>query len=364
MSLRVAMLAPIAWRTPPRHYGPWERVVSLLTEGLVARGVDVTLFATGDSITSARLAWVCPRPYEEAPDIVPKAWECLHIGSVFERAGEFDLIHNHFDFLPLTYSGLVNTPMVTTIHGFSSAGILPVYRAYNGRTAYVSISDADRCPELDYVATVHHGIDLSAFTPRLLADDYLLFFGRFHPDKGAHEAVEIARRCGLRLRMAGIVQDRTYWERLVVPHIDGDRVTYEGSVGPRERDALLGGARALLHPIHFDEPFGLSVVEAMACGTPVIAYARGSMPELVSPGVNGFLVHDVDEAVDAVTRLGEVSRAQCRMTAESRFSIERMVDEYLHVYERAFEVYRPSRTYVHLSHGAAMGEAPTPVGDR
>lgn len=360
MSLRVAMLAPIAWRTPPRHYGPWERVVSLLTEGLVARGVDVTLFATADSLTSARLAWVCPRPYEEAPDIVPKAWECLHVARVLERAGEFDLIHNHFDFLPLTYSGFVDTPMVTTIHGFSSAGILPVYRAYNGRTTYVSISDADRCPELDYVATVHHGIDLAAFTPRLVADDYLLFFGRFHPDKGAHDAVEIARRSGMRLRMAGIVQDRAYWERFVAPHIDGDRVTYEGSVGPCERDRLLGGARALLHPIHFDEPFGLSVVEAMACGTPVIAYARGSMPEIVWPGVNGFLVGDVDDAVRAVARLDEVSRAQCRFMAESRFSVEQMVDRYLRVYERMFELSLAAGPCVRMSKRAPRDEAPAP----
>lgn len=363
MTMRVAMLAPIAWRTPPRHYGPWERVVSLLTEGLAARGIDVTLFATGDSITAARLAWVCPRPYEEAPDIIPKAWECLHIASVFERAGEFDLIHNHFDFLPLTYSGLVDTPMLTTIHGFSSAGILPVYRAYNGRTAYVSISDADRCPELDYVATVHHGIDLTAFTPRPHPDDYLLFFGRFHPDKGAHDAVEIARRSGLRLRMAGIVQDRAYWDRFIVPHIDGNRVTYEGSVAPHDRDLLLGGARALLHPIHFDEPFGLSVIEANACGTPVIAYARGSMSEIVTPGVNGFLVGDVDEAVSAVACISEVSRPQCRRTVEERFSVEQMVDRYIGAYEQAFLNSTKARTDVSAVGRATMALQPVRVGD-
>ena len=277
---------------------------------------------------------------------MPKAWECLHIASVFEQAARFDVIHNHFDFLPLSYSSLVDTPMVTTVHGFSSRGILPVYRAYNGRTAYVSISDADRCPELDYVATVHHGVDLRRFTARWVPDDYLLFFGRFHPDKGAHEAVEIARRSGKRLRMAGIVQDRGYWEQHVVPHIDGEQVTYEGSVGPLERDRLLGGARALLHPIGFEEPFGLSVVEAMACGTPVIAYPRGSMPEIVEPGVNGYLVKDVDEAVHAVSRLDRLSRERCRATVEARFSSEQMVDRYLHVYEQIFRLDPHERTGV------------------
>jgi len=269
--MRIAMLAPIAWRVPPRHYGPWERVVWLLTEGLVDRGVDVTLFATADSQTRARLIAVCPRPYEEDPSLDPKVWECLHISEVFERAGEFDLIHNHFDFLPLSYSGLVRTPVLTTIHGFSSERILPVYRKYNRRTYYVSISNADRHPDLDYVATVYHGIDLESFTLRTEPGDYLLFFGRMHPDKGAREAIEVARRSGMPLKMAGIIQDRAYFEQEVAPFIDGRQIQYLGSVGPADRDRLLGGAYALLHLINFDEPFGLSVVEAMACGTPVVA---------------------------------------------------------------------------------------------
>lgn len=330
---RVAMLSPIAWRTPPRHYGPWELVVSLLSEGLIARGVDVTLFATADSITSGTLHAVCPRPYEEDPEIMPKVWECLHISEVFEHAHEFDLIHNHFDFLPLSYSGLVSTPLVTTIHGFSSPRILPVYRKYNGRTWFVSISNADRAPDLDYVATVYHGIDMRQFNYTAEPDDYLVFFGRFHPDKGPHEAIEIARRCGMRLHMAGIVQDREYWRERVEPHIDGVHVIYEGAVGPEKRARLLGRARALLHPIHFEEPFGLSVVEAMACGTPVIAYPRGSMPEIVQSGENGWRVEDVDEAVEAVGRLGEISRARCREIVQERFSVERMVGDYMSVYE-------------------------------
>jgi glycosyltransferase involved in cell wall biosynthesis len=274
--LRIAMLSSIAWRTPPRHYGPWERVVSLLTEGLVARGMDVTLFATADSETRARLHAVCPRGYEEDPTIAPKVWECLHIAGVFEHAGDFDLIHNHFDFLPLTYSRLVKTPVLTTIHGFSSPGILPVYRRYGDRAFYVSISDADRQPDLRYVATIHHGIDLESFTFRAERGDYLLFFGRIHGDKGAREAIEIADRAGFPLILSGIIQDEEYFRKEVEPRIDGSRVRYPGSAGPALRDELLGGAAALLHPIQFDEPFGLSassptsMVRWMRCG----AWAR------------------------------------------------------------------------------------------
>lgn len=230
--LRIAMLAPIAWRVPPRAYGPWERVVSILTEGLVARGADVTLFATADSRTSARLAAVAPRPYAEPPGLDAKVWECLHIAHAFERAAEFDLIHNHFDFLPLSYSALVRTPVLTTIHGFSSERILPVYERYNDATHYVAISDADRHSRLDYAATIHHGIPLEEFTFRREPDDYLLFFGRIHPDKGAAEAIAVARQAGRRLLLAGIVHDEAYFAREVAPHLDGDRVAFMGLADP------------------------------------------------------------------------------------------------------------------------------------
>jgi len=336
-ALRLAMLAPVAWRTPPRHYGPWERVTSLLTEALVARGVDVTLFATADSATAGRLHAVAPAGYEEDRALEPKVWECLHISELFERAGEFDLIHNQFDFLPLTYSRLVSTPMVTTIHGFSSPRILPVYRKYNGHVHYVSISDADRAPDLEYIATIYHGIDIGEFTFRAEPDDYLLFFGRMHQDKGAAEAVEIARRAGKRLIMAGIVQDREYFEQRVEPYIDGERVSYVGSVGPTRRDELLGGASALLHPIDFNEPFGLSVVEAMACGTPTIAFERGSMRELIRPRRNGFLVGGVDEAIAAVGMIDRIDRHEVRRAVEERFTVDRMAERYLDVYRRILE---------------------------
>jgi glycosyltransferase involved in cell wall biosynthesis len=330
--LRVAVLAPVSWRVPPRTYGPWEQFASLLTEGLVERGVDVTLFASGDSETAARLASVVPRAYSEDPDVDPKVSECLHIAHVFERAGEFDVIHNSFDFLPLTYSGLVETPVLTTIHGFSSPRILPVYQRYNSTCAYVAISDADRHPSLDYLATIHHGIDTDAFSLHPAPGSYLLFFGRIHPDKGTAEAIDVAERLDLPLVIAGIVQDQGYFEECVAPRIDGDRVRFIGTVGAEERSEILGGAHALLHLIGFDEPFGYSVVEAMACGTPVIAFRRGSMPELIEDGVTGFLVDGLDQAVAAVGRAGAADRAAIRAQAVDRFGQARMIDAYLDAY--------------------------------
>jgi glycosyltransferase involved in cell wall biosynthesis len=335
--MRIAMLSPIAWRTPPRHYGPWESVVSLLTEGLVSRGYDVTLFATGDSVTSGKLHAVCARGYEEDHSIISKVWECLHISELFEHAEEFDIIHNNFDFLPLTYTGFITTPVVTTIHGFSSPGILPVYKKYNGKVFYVSISDADRSPDLDYLKTIHHGIDINQFDFQPEPDDYLLFFGRIHHDKGAKEAIEIARACNKKLILAGIIQEDAYYHRHVEPHLDDDKVVFVGSVGPVERNQLLGKATALLHPINFNEPFGLSVIESMACGTPVIAFNKGSMPELIENSKNGFLVNTVKEAIDAVAHISDIDRACCRRHIEQYFTTNRMVEKYIKVYEAILE---------------------------
>lgn len=218
----------------------------------------MTLFATGDSQTRGRLQSVCPRGYEEDSDILPKVGECLHISEVFEQGDAFDLIHSHFDFLPLTYSGMTATPVVTTIHGFSSPKILPVYKKYNGKCFYVTVSEADKSSELGCTATIHHGIDLGRFTFRPDHGEYLLFFGRIHPEKGTAECIEVARRTGMKLFMAGIIQDQAYFDTKIRPHLDDDRIVYVGSAGPEKRDGLLGGAYALLHPIGFDEPFGLS----------------------------------------------------------------------------------------------------------
>ena len=352
--MRIAVLSPIAWRTPPRHYGPWERVVSLLTEGLVDRGIDVTMFATADSETRGKLHSIAPGPYEEDKSLDPKVWECLHISELFERANEFDLIHNHFDFLPLTYSGLTDTPVLTTIHGFSSEKILPVYKKYNGRTYYASISYSDRSPELDYIGNVYHGIDFENFTFREPEGKYLVFFGRIHPDKGAREAIEIAAQTDMPLILAGIIQDQLYFETEVKPYLDDTKFRYIGSVGPEARDRLLGEAYALLHPIRFNEPFGLSIVECNACGSPVIAFDRGSMRELIADGVNGFIVTDVAEAVEAVGKIKAISRKSCRDFVESRFSRDQMVENYIKIYSQILEEnkredHRPWGYYVVLS---------------
>jgi len=329
--MRVAVLAPISWRVPPRHYGPWEQFVSLLTEGLVERGVDVTLFATADSITSARLQAVAPTGYSEDPTLDAKVWEALHIALLFEQAAEFDLIHNSFDFLPLTFTRLVDTPVVTTIHGFASDATLPVYLEYADRVSYVAISEADRHPALRYAATIPHGIDMASFELGS-GGGPLVFLGRIHRDKGTATAIEVAKRAGVPLVIAGIIQDAEYFESEVEPHLDGEKVSYIGPVDPAGRQHLLGGARALLHLIDFEEPFGLSVVEAMACGTPVIAHARGSMGEIVQDGINGFLVADIDESLAAVEGLAGLDRELVRGSVAVRFDVSRMVDEYLALY--------------------------------
>jgi glycosyltransferase involved in cell wall biosynthesis len=299
---------------------------------LVTAGHHVTLFATADSITAASLRATARCGWSEDATIDAKVAECLHIASVFERAGEFDIIHNGFDFLPLTYSELVATPLVTTIHGFSSDRIIPVYKRYDTTTAYVSISDADRHPDLHYAATIHHGIEIDEFPVQESPGDHLLFFGRIHPDKGTAHAIEVARRCGRRLDIAGIIQDEKYWEDEVAPHVDGDRVRYLGPVDASERAGVLGGARALLHLIDFDEPFGYSVVEAMACGTPVIANSRGSMGELIVDRVTGFLVDDIDSAVAAASSAGQLDRRKIAEIASDRFTVATMIDKYVAVY--------------------------------
>jgi glycosyltransferase involved in cell wall biosynthesis len=332
--MRIAMLAPIAWRTPPRHYGPWELVTSLLTEALVARGVDVTLFATLDSETAGKLDGIVPAAYSEDPSIDAKVWEYRHLSYLFEQADRFDLIHNQADFPAHAFSGLVDTPMVTTIHGFSSERILPMYKPFEDRIHYVAISEADRHPDLRYAATIHHGIVIEDFALNSKGSEDLLYFGRIHPDKGTREGIEPARAVGRRLHIYGLVQDQGYYEREVLPHVDGTTVLYHGTVGGDERIKALGQAYALLHLINFDEPFGLSVIEAMACGTPVIAIRRGSMPELIDDDKTGILVDSAKQAVAAVGRIGQIDRRRVSQTIAQRFSVDRMADDYLALYRR------------------------------
>ena len=331
--MKIAVLAPVAWRTPPRHYGPWEQMASNLTEGLVENGIEVTLFATGDSITAGKLDSVIEVGYEEDRNQDAKVVECLHISNLMEKAADFDIIHNHYDFLPLSYSGLIKTPLITTIHGFSSEKILSVYQKYNALGNYVSISNANRHPSLSYLATVYNGLKTEGFDFNDQPEDYLVFFGRIHPDKGTAEAIQIALKAKKRLIIAGIVQDSEYFREKVEPFLK-DNIEFIGSAGPEKRNELLRNSIALLHPISFEEPFGLSVAEAMLCGTPVIAFNKGSMPELIADAKTGFLVNTVDEAVEAVENLKQIDRQTCRDWAMEKFSQKKMVEDYIALYHQ------------------------------
>src|ERR1700722_2102225 len=301
---RVAILSPVAWRTPPRQYGAWETVAGNIAEGLVDLGWDVTLFATADSLTRAHLHAVVARGYEEDRSIDPKVAEYLHIPEVFEHAQEFDLIHSHYDFMALAYTRLVKTPVLTTVHGFSSPRIMPVYDKY--RDGYfVSISDSDRAPGLNYLATVYNGIDLALYPLRKTAGENLIFIGRIHPDKGLHLAIETARQSGRRLLIAGILQDASYFQDQIQPHLD-DQIRYLGPVGVEEKNALFAQAFALLHLNTIPERFGLVLAEANAAGVPVVAMDFGFFGVGFERGVTGFLVNNVAEAVRALDGVASI----------------------------------------------------------
>ena len=340
--LKVAILGAISWPTPPPGYGPWEQVAYNIARGLVARGVDVTLFATANSSSPGKLAAVVPVGLNEDPALNGEVCGELHVASCFARARDFDLIHNNFDWKPLLYAlATSHPPLITTVHGFSSPPTLGAYYAGAPRSFYCSISDADRDPGLSYLATTYNGIDPAEWTFRDATGDYLLFFARFHPEKGAHLAIEIAKRAGVRLKLAGIPHDETYFRELVEPHIDGDAVQFLGHVKGKARDELVGGALALVHMTTRPERFGLTLIEAMACGTPVLGARMGSIPEIVVDGVTGFLCDDVPDAVAKVSRLAALSRRACRAHVESTFSLERMVDRYIGAYAEALRLGTP-----------------------
>jgi len=333
---RIAVLAPVAWRTPPRAYGAWETVASNITEGLVARGwKNVTLFATKESVTSAKLEGWVERGYEEDKMQIPLVSTCLHISKVMERADEFDLIHNNFDYLPLTYLPFIKTPMLTTIHGFSDQDILRVYHDHKD-TYYVSISDSDRNKDLPYLATVYNGIDLSNLTFRPEPGNKLVHYGRIHNDKGTHLAIEVAKKSGMDLVIAGIIQDQNYFDTLVKPHINDSSIKYIGPVNPVQRDALLKEAYAVIHLNLIPERFGLVMAESMAAGVPVIAMDLGSCREVIADSQTGYLVNNVEEAVEAVRKIDRIDRKKCRQRVEENFTIDRMVEGYEKVYEEIF----------------------------
>ena len=340
--MRIAQVAPLFESVPPRLYGGTERVVSYLTEELVRRGHDVTLFASGDSRTSARWSpsWTAPPAWTEPAPAVIGAEFTRELGLVFGRARDFDVIHCHVDYLAFPFDGLTPTPTVHTMHGrLDLPHLVPVYRQFR-TVPLVSISDAQRAPleplGVRWAATVHHGLPVEryAFAPR--DEGYLAFLGRISPEKRADLAIEIARRVGLPLKIAAKVDpaDREYFERVVEPLLDDPLVEFLGEIGEADKPAFLGGARALLFPIDWPEPFGLVMIEAMACGTPVIARPCGSVPEVVVDGRTGFLADTLAELADAVKRVDELDRAECRRHVEARFSVDRMAEDYERVYRR------------------------------
>ncbi|MBV8149036.1 MAG: glycosyltransferase family 4 protein [Candidatus Eremiobacteraeota bacterium] len=340
--MRLAVLASIGWPSPPPGYGPWEQVAYNIADGMRRRGLDVTLFATGNSHFDGKLVSVVPVGLNEDPALAGDVYTSLHIGELFRRLGEFDLVHNNFDWKPLTYAvGSQAPPLITTVHGFSTPQILAAYYACAWRSFFCSISNADRDPGLAYLATTYNGIDPRDFSFSDKAGDYLVFLGRFHPEKGTHLAIEIAKRAGVRLKMAAIPHDAAYFRDLIAPQIDGDRIQFLGSVEREARNELLSGALALVHMTTRPERFGLTMIEAMACGTPVLGARMGSVPEIVLDGITGFLCDDVDEAVEKVPLLATLDRRACRERVKTEFSLERMIDRYLDAYGRALQLRLP-----------------------
>jgi len=346
--LRIAQIAPLFEAVPPKLYGGTERVVSNLTEELVAMGHDVTLFASGDSITSAKLDAPWPRALRLDPDI--RDWPSTYaimIEHVRKRAHEFDVLHFHIDYWPNSVFSRQPTPFLTTMHGrLDLAEFAAVYRMFPD-VPMISISDAQRrpIPDIGWAATVYHGLPEKLLTPQPPQpdqDQYLAFLGRISPEKGIERAIRIADACGIKLKVAAKVDnaDRTYFDAEVAPLLVNANVEFIGEINDAQKPAFLSGARALLTPIDWPEPFGLVMIEAMACGCPAIAFRRGSVPEVMDDGISGFVVETVEEAVAAVGRLGELDRATVRKQFEKRFTARRMADDYVRVYERLIEARR------------------------
>ncbi len=340
--MRIAQVAPVIESVPPRLYGGTERIVSYLTEELVRQGHEVTLFASGDSRTRARLVPICPaalRLDERNHDSF--LLHMLLVEEVFKRAGAFDVVHFHLDFLPLPAWKRQPIPQVTTLHSRLDSPELPRLLAHFSDAPFVSISNAQRAPlsSLLWLATVHHGMPREVFEPSGEPGQYLAFLGRICPDKGIEEALLIAERAGMPLKIAAKVDavDRAYYEARIRPRLDHPLFEFVGEIAERDKSRFLGGARALLFPIQWPEPFGLVMIEAMACGTPVIAYRRGAVPEVMRDGITGYVVDDADGAVRALSLLDRIDRGRCRRVFEAEFTVERMARDYLRVYDQLIE---------------------------
>ena len=339
VTMRIAQVAPLYESVPPKLYGGTERVVSILTEELVARGHDVTLFASGDSMTSATLVPVCQESLRLSKNCIDQlAHHVVMLEEVSRRKDEFDIVHFHVDYLHFPLSRREQLVHLTTLHGrLDIADLVPLYRIFRDMPV-VSISDAQRAPLpwINWQGTVHHGMPENRLSYREGKGNYLAFLGRISPEKGLDTAIQIALRVGIPLKIAAKIDraDQEYFEKVIKPQLGHRLVEFVGEIGYPDKNDFLGNAMALLFPINWPEPFGLVMIEAMACGTPVIAHARGSVPEIVEEGVSGFLVHDVEQAAEAVSRIGEIDRQGCRQRFEERFTARRMCEDYLALYER------------------------------
>lgn len=336
--MRIAQVAPLHESVPPRYYGGTERVVSWLTEQLVSLGHDVTLFASGDSVTNAELVKCCKRALRLDPYCVdPLAHHVLMTEEVLSQAEDFDIIHFHIDYLHFPYARRGKMPYVTTLHGrLDIPDLVPLYKEFR-EVPLVSISDAQRkpLPWVNWVGTVHHGMAIHELPLQEKAGDYVAFLGRVSPEKGLDQAIKMAIRTGKKLKIAAKVDraDQDYFQRKIKPLLNHPLIEFIGEIGNADKARFLGNAMALLFPVNWPEPFGLVMIEAMACGTPVIAYPCGSVPEIVLHGVTGFVVHDVEEGVAALNRVGEIDRVACREHFELNFSADRMAKDYLNIYQ-------------------------------
>jgi len=344
--MRIAQIAPLTEAIPPKLYGGTERVVSWLTEELIALGHEVTLFASGDSQTSARLEAVWPRALRlDGAVRDPNALHMLMLEKVYQRATEFDFLHFHLDYYPFSLFSRQPTPMITTLHGrLDLPEHQPVFDAFSSMPV-VSISNAQRrpLPQAHWVRTVHHGLPDQLLVPKSIKPAYFAFLGRIAPEKGVDRAIRIAEHCGTLLKIAAKVDktDREYFDERIHPMIKSGNVEYIGEINDKDKSEFLSGAVALLVPIDWPEPFGLVMIEAMACGTPVIAFNRGSVPEVVDDGVTGFIVEDETGAIGAVDRLGQLSRERIRKRFEERFTARRMAQDYLSVYRSLLDMAGP-----------------------
>jgi glycosyltransferase involved in cell wall biosynthesis len=353
--MRIAQVAPLWERVPPPAYGGIELVVGLLTDELVKRGHDVTLFATGDSITLARLESVYPRAIRLDPTVKEyNIYEMLQLSRVYEQANQFDIIHSHVGASALPYANLVKTPTIHTLHGVFTPDNEKLY-THAKHQPYVSISDAQREFRLglNYTATVYNGIDVDSykFHPQPDSPPYLAFLGRLSPEKGPHIAIALAKQTGWPLKMAGKIDkvDQEFFETKLKPHIDGQQIQYLGEANHVQKNALMGGAVATLFPITWREPFGLVMVESMASGTPVIAMELGSTPEVIAHGRSGFLCRTMEDCVEAIANIHQIDRRACREHVRTHFSAQRMADGYEEVYRQILQERFKQNGHVHKS---------------